>query len=160
MAHTHSQGAPSFHFERTGQHEATNHSHDEEVHNLEQKVEPLHQRLCHWTWIKEDRTPSPDQYSSTGSDGSYWPRSKTPPSESFISSSRHSSGQDCYRKKSKTPPRRGQGHDTMGKALLQISRSSFSRRIKQAELPYCSNQLTFTIYNGKTNPIEHVSHFN
>ena len=41
VAHTHSQGAPSFHFERTGQHEASHHSHDEEVHNLEKKVELL-----------------------------------------------------------------------------------------------------------------------
>ena len=48
----------------------------------------------------------------------------------------------------------------MGKALLQISRSPFSRHIKQAELPRCFNQPTFTIYNGKIDPIKHVSHFN
>ena len=48
----------------------------------------------------------------------------------------------------------------MGKALLQISCSPFSQFIGQAELPHCFNQPTFTIYNGKTNPVKHVSHFN
>ena len=45
MAHTHSQGAPSVHSKRTGQHEASHHSHDEELYNLEKKVECLHQCL-------------------------------------------------------------------------------------------------------------------
>ena len=48
----------------------------------------------------------------------------------------------------------------MGKALLQISHSPFSWCIKQAELPHHFNQPTFTIYNGKTDPVEHMSHFN
>ena len=42
MAHTHSQGAPSFHSERIEQHEASYYSRDEELHNLEKKVERLH----------------------------------------------------------------------------------------------------------------------
>ena len=136
-AYTHSQGAPSFHSEQTRKHKASNHSHDEEVHNLEKKVERLRRHLLHQTGIREDRTPSPDQYLSTGSDGSYRPRSKTPPSELFVSSSCHSSGRNRYHKKSKTPPRRGQRHNTMGKA--QISRSPFSRRNEQAELPHHFN---------------------
>ena len=41
VAQTHNQGAPSFHSERTEQHKASNNSRDEEVHNLEQKVERL-----------------------------------------------------------------------------------------------------------------------
>ena len=45
MAHTYNQGTPSFHSERTGQHEASNHSCDEEVHNLEKKVERLRRHL-------------------------------------------------------------------------------------------------------------------
>ena len=160
VAYTRSQGAPSFHSEQTGQHEESNHSHDEEVHSLEKKVERLHQRLHRRTRIREDRTPSLDQYSSTGSDKSYQPRSRTPPSESFTSLSRHSSGRDRYHKKSRTPPRRGQGQDAMGKALLQISHSLFSQRIEQAELPCRFNQPTFTIYNGKTDPVKHSSHLN
>ena len=48
----------------------------------------------------------------------------------------------------------------MGKAVLQISRSPFTRCIKQVELPHHFNKPTFTIYNGKMDPVEHVSHFN
>ena len=42
MAHTYSQGILSFHSKQTGQHEASHHSRDEELYNLERKVE----RLC------------------------------------------------------------------------------------------------------------------
>ena len=48
----------------------------------------------------------------------------------------------------------------MSKALHQISKSPFTRRIDRAKLPHRFTQPTFTIYNGKTNPVEHVSHFN
>lgn len=48
----------------------------------------------------------------------------------------------------------------MGKALLQISRSPFTRCIKRVELPCYFNQPSFTIYFGKTNLVEHMSHFN
>lgn len=47
VAYTHSQGAPSVHSKRTGQHKASHHSLDEEVHNLENKVERLRRHLCH-----------------------------------------------------------------------------------------------------------------
>ena len=48
----------------------------------------------------------------------------------------------------------------MGEALEQISRSPFSRHIVQAKLPCHFRHPTFTIYNGKIDPVEHVSHFN
>ena len=48
----------------------------------------------------------------------------------------------------------------MGKALLQISSSPFSRHIELAKLHCHFNQPTFTIYNGRTDFVEHVSHFN
>ncbi|XP_023924962.2 uncharacterized protein LOC112036392 [Quercus suber] len=48
----------------------------------------------------------------------------------------------------------------MSKALNQIFRSPFTRKIERARLPRCFNQPTFTIYNGRTNPVENVSHFN
>lgn len=77
-----------------------------------------------------------------------------------MSSSRHTSGRKYYHKKSKTPPRKGQGHDAMGKAFLQISCSPFSKCIEQSKLLCRFNQPTFTIYNGKTDPVQHMSHFN
>ncbi|XP_065637204.1 uncharacterized protein LOC136070748 [Quercus suber] len=48
----------------------------------------------------------------------------------------------------------------MSKALNQISGLPFMRRIEEARLPCRFHQPTFTIYNGRTDPAEHVSHFN
>nr|XP_023876536.1 uncharacterized protein LOC111988964 [Quercus suber] len=48
----------------------------------------------------------------------------------------------------------------MSKALNQISKSLFARRIEKGKLPHWFTPPTFTMYNGKTNPIEHMSHFN
>ena len=47
----------------------------------------------------------------------------------------------------------------MSKALRQISKSPFTQRIDRAKLPHHFAQPTFTIYNGRTDPVEHVSHF-
>ena len=47
----------------------------------------------------------------------------------------------------------------MSKALHQISKSPFTRRIEGATLPWRFHQPTFTIYNGRMDPVEHVSHF-
>ena len=48
----------------------------------------------------------------------------------------------------------------MSKALRQISKSPFKRRIDKEKLPHRFAQPTFTIYNGRTNPMGQVSHFN
>ena len=48
----------------------------------------------------------------------------------------------------------------MNKALNQISKSYFTHRIERAKLPRCFHQPTFAIYNGGTDPIEHVRQFN
>ena len=48
----------------------------------------------------------------------------------------------------------------MSRALRQISMSPFTCRIERAKLPHHFAQPTFTIYNGRTGPVEHVSHFN
>ena len=48
----------------------------------------------------------------------------------------------------------------MSRALDQLSRSPFTRRIEGAVLPQRFQQPTFTIYNGITDPVEHVSQFN
>ena len=135
MAHTHNERAPSMHSKRFGQHQGSHNSHDEEVYNLKKKVGWLRWQLHRKTWIRKERTPTPGQSSSSESDGSYRPLSRTLPNESFMSSSHHTSGGKHYRKRSRTPLRRSHGNDAMGKAFLQISRSPFSRHIEQAELP-------------------------
>ena len=48
----------------------------------------------------------------------------------------------------------------MSKTLDQLSRSLFTRRIEGAALPWRFQQPAFTIYNGNTDPVEHVSQFN
>ena len=118
MAYTHSERVLFIHFERIGQHKASHNTRNEEVYNLEKKMEWLRRCLCRRTRMREDRTPSPYQDLSTGSDESYRPQSRTPPNESFTSSSHRTSRQKHYHRKSRTPPRRGEGHDAMGKALL------------------------------------------
>ena len=52
------------------------------------------------------------------------------------------------------------GHDAMSRALDQLSRSPFTCRIEGAALPRWFQQPAFSIYNGNTNPVEHVSQFN
>ena len=48
----------------------------------------------------------------------------------------------------------------MSKALNEISKSPFTRQIEGAILPWRFHQLTFTIYNGRMDFVEYVSHFN
>ena len=47
----------------------------------------------------------------------------------------------------------------MSKTLNQISKSPFTHKIEGVTLPRRFHQPTFTIYNGRTNQVEHVSHF-
>ena len=67
---------------------------------------------------------------------------------------------DQLARRRKKLPSRGLGNDAMSRALLQLSKSPFSRRIEKGRLPRRFTQPTFTIYNGRTDPVEHVSHFN
>nr|POF00331.1 hypothetical protein CFP56_33964 [Quercus suber] len=46
------------------------------------------------------------------------------------------------------------------RALNQKFKSQFTRRIERGKLPRWFTQPTFTIYNGRTYPVEHVNHFN
>nr|XP_023910501.1 uncharacterized protein LOC112022155 [Quercus suber] len=48
----------------------------------------------------------------------------------------------------------------MSKTLNQISKSPFTHKIEVATLPQSFHQSTFTMYKGRTDLVEHVSHFN
>ena len=48
----------------------------------------------------------------------------------------------------------------MNRALNQISKSHFIRKIEGGRLPQRFTQPTFTMYNGRMDPMEHVNHFN
>ena len=55
---------------------------------------------------------------------------------------------------------RGLGNDPMSRALDQLSKSPFMHHIEGATLPRRFQQPTFAVYNGRTDPVEHVSQFN
>ena len=50
--------------------------------------------------------------------------------------------------------------DAMGKALHQISQSPFFEEIEKIDLLRRFTKPTFTIYDGKMDPMEHVNHYN
>ena len=86
----------------------------------------------------------------------YRQRSRTPTSETYSGDEEYSS----YRQKSKSTLDKGLGNKVMNEALSQVAKSPFTRRIEGASLPWRFNQPTFSLYNGRTDPVEHVSHFN
>ena len=59
-----------------------------------------------------------------------------------------------------SPTYKGLGNNAMNEALNQVAKSPFTRRIEGASLPRRFHQPTFSLYNGQTDPVEHVSHFN
>ena len=49
--------------------------------------------------------------------------------------------------------------DAMSRALQKVARSSFSNEIELAEMPDRFTRPPFNCYNGKTDLVEHVSHY-
>ena len=103
-------------------------SHEENTRAMQLEIDHLKRKLC---CEQQRRTPTNSDVSSGDEgDGSYKPRSRTPPSESF------SCDEDYHReRRNKSPSHKGLGNDAISKALNQISRSSFTRRIEGAKLP-------------------------
>ena len=126
-------------------------SHGGETRNLQLEIDHLRRKLR-----RKQRMAFPSSSGSkSGEDSSYRPRSRTPPSESF------SYKEECYHKqRSKSITHKSLGNDAISRALHQISKSLFTRRIDRAKLPCRFTLPTFTIYNRRTYPVEHVSRFN
>ena len=99
-------------------------------------------------------SPSLEPSSEETDGASYRRRSRTPPGETFSYEEEHH-----HRRRYKSPPCKGLGNDAMNKALSQVSKSPFTQNIEDVSLPRRFHQPTFTIFNGRTNPVEHVSHF-
>ena len=128
-------------------------SHEENAKNMQQEIDYLRRKLCR---ERQRRTPLSSVSSSNGEeDGSYRPRLRTPLNESFLCNEDY----HC-RRRGKSPSHKGLGNDAMSRALNQISRSPFTRRIEAGKLHRRFTQPTFTMYNDRTDPVEHVSHFN
>ena len=94
--------------------------------------------------------------SEDAEDATYRQRSRTLPSETFSGEEEYSS----HRRKNKNPSHKGLGNTAMNEALSQVPKSPYTRQIEGASLPRRFNQPTFSLYNGRIDPVEHVSHFN
>ena len=128
-------------------------SHEENARNMQQEIDQLWRKLHR---ERRRRTPSSSIFSSGGEkDGSYRPRSRTRPSESFSCDKDHH-----HRCKDKISSHKSLGNDAMSRALNQISKSPFTRKIEARKLPWYFTQPAFTMYNGCIDPVEHVSYFN
>ena len=102
------------------------------------------------------RSPSSSDISfNDEEDSNYRQRLRTFPSDIFFYEGEHH-----HRRKHKGPSSRGLGNDVISKVLDQIFKSPFMRKIEGASLPRRFHQLTFTLYNGRTDPVEHISQFN
>ena len=127
-------------------------SHAKNERDMQREIDELKKELRR-AWR---RRPSPDFELSSEEidDATYRQRSKTPPSETF------SGDKERYHKhKSKNPTYKCLGNNAMNETLNQVARSPFTRNIGGASLPRRFHQPTFSLYNGRTDLVEHVSHF-
>ena len=108
---------------------------------MQQEIDDLKKRL---RYAQRRRSPSSSDISSNDEeDGNYRWRSTIPPSETFSYEDEHR-----HRRKHKGPSSKGLGNDTMNKAMDQVSKSPFTRKIEGVRLPWRFHQPTFTVYNG------------
>ena len=129
-------------------------SHAENEKDMQCEIDKLKKKLRR----AQRRRSSFESESSSGDteDITYRQRSRTPPSETFSGDEEYSS----HRRKSKNTSHKGLGYKAMNNALNQVAKSPFTRRIEGASLPRRFNQPTFSLHNRRTDPVEHVSHFN
>ena len=120
---------------------------------MQKEIDHLRRSLRH---ERQKRAPSNSNFFSNGEkDGSYRCRSRTSPSESFLYDEEYH--HKCRNRNSSSV---GLGKDAMNKAFNRISRSHFTRWIEGVRLPRQFTQPIFTMYSGRIDPVEHVSHFN
>ena len=120
--------------------------------DLQREIDDLKKRLRRAQ--RKQTSSSSDVSSNDDEDASYRKRSETPPSESYSWEEEHS-----RKRRRRSPSEKGVGTNVMKKALSQVSKSPFTRGIEKAKLPRHFHQSTFTMYNGRTDPVEHVSQF-
>ena len=119
---------------------------------MQREIDDLTKRLRR---AQGKQTPSSSDVSSNDNeDASYRQQSGTPPSESYSCEEEHS-----HKRWRRSPSGRGVGTNVMKKALSQISKSPFTWGTEKAKLPKHFHQPTFAMYNGRTDPVEHVSQF-
>ena len=118
---------------------------------LQQEIDDLKRELHRAQW----KRPPSSSDTSDEEDDNYKQRSRTPPSETFSYEKEHH-----HKRNHRSPSHKSLVNDAMSKALDRITKSPFTRKIEGAKLPRRFHQPTFTIYNGRMDPVEHVSQFN
>ena len=106
---------------------------------MQREIDELKKKLhCAWR-----RRSSPESKSSSEDtdDATYKRRSRTSTSETFSGNEEYSG----HRRKNKSPTHKGLGNKAMNKALNQVAKSHFTRRIEGASLPQRFNQPTFSL---------------
>ena len=121
---------------------------------MQREIDELKKKLRR-AWRRHS-SPKSESSSKETDDATYRRRSRTLPSETFSSDEEYSS----HKCKNKSPMHKGLGNKAMNEELNQVAKSPFTRRIESASLPRRFHQPTFSLYNVRTNPVEHVSHFN
>ena len=126
-------------------------SHAKSGRDMQREIDELKKKLRH----VRQRHSSPDfeLSSEDTNDVTYKRISRTPPSETFSSDEEYR-----HKRKNKSPTHKGLGNNAMNEVLSQVARSPFMRSIEGASLPWQFHQPT-SPYNGRTDPVEHISHF-
>ena len=148
------------HTERSHSRPKSQVSHDQETRKLQLEIDHLRRTLKRRECNRMSPSSPPSDGSRGNRDRSYHRRSRTPSGESYLASSRRDRLDKSRNKHEKRSSHHGIGNHAISKDLQQISKSSFVRRINKAKFPYRFSQLTFIVYNGRTDPMENVSHFN
>ena len=120
---------------------------------MQRKIDELKKKLRHAR--RRRSLPDSEPSSEETNDDTYRRRSRTPPNETFSGEKEYS-----HKHKNKSPTHKGLGNNAMNEVLSQVAKSPFTRRIEGASLPRQFHQPTFSLYNGWTDSVEHVSHFN
>ena len=127
-------------------------SHAKNERDMQREIDELKKELRRAR--RRHLSPNSELSSEETDDATYRRRSRTPPSETFSCDEKYH-----HRSRNKSPPHKGLGNNAMNKALSQVSKSPFTWNIEGVSLPHRFYQPTFTLYNGRTDPVEHVSHF-
>ena len=110
-------------------------SHDQETLKLQWEFDRLHKKLWHKRCDRSPSSPSSKGLKASR-DRSYQRKSRIAPSESYSTSSRQDKLEKSNNKREKGPSHHIKVNDAMSKALQQISKSLFVRRINKARLPH------------------------
>ena len=106
---------------------------------------------------KKKERVSGESYSSSDKDGHHSERHAHRHKER-TRSPRREERRLAHLRENATP--QNMGLEFMSQALNQIPKSPFFEEIESLDLPQRFVSTTFVIYNGKFDPVEHVSHLN